>query len=443
MIGPDMSTSTGARLADGYRERPLWHDGVVADGAVASATMSGGSLPPARCDVLVVGAGYCGLSAAAGLAARGRDVLLVDGEDVVARASTRNGGMVIPELKFGPDTLARRHGARGEAMVQHTLDAYAHLRDLVRDEDIDCDWHEAGGLLLAHHPRLVDGLREDTREWAARGEAVSFLDRDRVHEEIGSDAYVAGLLMERTAGIQPAKLHAALLARATRAGAEVHHRTRVTRIERSGDDFRVQTTRGAITAGDVLLAANAYVDGALPSLQRRVLPVGSFVIATEPLAPDLQHAVLPGRRMCFDTKHLLNYWRLSPDGRMVFGGRASLSRTSVAGARDVLYAQMLRVHPQLRDVAVTHAWGGDVAVTLDRLPHCGRIDGIAYATGCNGTGVSLSIWFGTRAAAWMTGEEEPPAFAELDFRPIPFRSWRRAWLPPAGRALQVADRFGY
>ncbi len=183
---------------------------------------------------------------------------------------------------------------------------------------------------------------------------MSFLDRDRVHEEVGSDAYVAGLLMERTAGIQPAKLHAALLDRATRAGAQVHHRTRVTRVERTDDDFRVQTTRGSITAGDVLLAANAYVDGALPSLRRRVLPIGSFVIATEPLAPELQHAVLPGRRMCFDTKHLLNYWRLSPDGRMVFGGRASLSRTSVAEARDVLYAQMLRIHPQLRDVPVTH-----------------------------------------------------------------------------------------
>lgn len=434
-----MTSNIPVPLADGYRERPLWHDGVVAEEPIVAAH----PLPPARCDVLVVGGGYSGLSAAAGLAARGRDVVVVDAEDVVARASTRNGGMVIPELKFGPDTLVRRHGACGEALVRHTLDAYVHLRDLVAEEDVECDWQETGGLLLAHHARLVRGLQEDAREWEARGEPVAFLDRDALGAEIGSDAYSGGFLMRRTAGIQPAKLHAALLARATRAGAQVHHRTRVTRIERTTDDFRVQTTRGAIAAADVLLAANAYVDGALPSLRRRVLPIGSFVIATEPLSADAQQAVLPGRRMCFDTKHLLNYWRLSPDGRMVFGGRASLSRTSVAEARDVLYAQLLRIHPQLHGVALTHAWGGEVAVTRDRLPHCGRLDGIAYATGCNGTGVSLSIWFGTRAAAWMTGEEEPPAFAELAFRPIPFRSWRRAWLPPAGRVLQVADRFGY
>ena len=176
--------------------------------------------------------------------------------------------------------------------------------------------------------------------------------------------------MERTAAVQPAKLHAALVARARAAGAEVHHRTRATRLERRGQGFLVQTTRGTITAGDVLVAANAYVDGVLPALEQRVLPLGSFIIATEPLAPERARSVMPGDRMCFDTKHLLNYWRLSPDRRMVFGGRASLAATTVAGARDVLYAEMVRVHPQLQGVTVTHAWGGSVAVTLDRLPTC-------------------------------------------------------------------------
>ena len=433
-----MTTHTGARLADGYRERPLWHDGVVPE--VSPGTPA--ELPPAHCDVVIVGAGYCGLAAAAGLAARGRVVTVVDAEPVAARASTRNGGMVIPELKFGPDALRRRHGARGDALVQHTLDAYAHLRDLVVDEQLDCDWDEHGGLLLAHHPRHVAALEEDTCEWAARGEPVAFLDREALRAEIGTDAYFGGFLMERTAGVHPAKLHRALLGRAERAGARVHHGTRVTHIEGQPGEFRVQSTRGAVRARDVLLAVNAYVDGAAPSLRRRVLPIGSFVIASEPLPLELQHAVLPGRRMCFDTKHLLNYWRLGPEGRIVFGGRASLSRTSVAEARDVLYEQMVGVHPQLRGTAITHAWGGDVAVTLDRLPHCGRIDGVAYATGCNGTGVALSTWFGARAAAWMTGEEEPPAFAELPFRAIPLRSWRRVWMPPAGRVLRLGDRFG-
>jgi glycine/D-amino acid oxidase-like deaminating enzyme len=249
-------------------------------------------------------------------------------------------------------------------------------------------------------------------------------------------------LFERTASIQPAKLHHALLERARAAGADVHHHTPATRIERRGSRFRVHTTRGAIDAGDVLVAANGYVDGVCPSLRRRVLPIGSFIIATERLPPELACAVMPGARMCFDTKHLVNYWRLSPDGRMVFGGRASLSHTTVEEARDVLHAQMLRVHPQLAGVSITHAWGGNVAVTLDRLPHCGRLDGVAYATGCNGTGIALATWFGCRAAAWMTGEAEPPAFAQATFRRIPFLQARRVWLPAAGIALRVADRLG-
>jgi hypothetical protein len=155
--------------------------------------------------------------------------------------------------------------------------------------------------------------------------------------------------MERTAAVQPAKLHGAFVARARTAGAEVRHRTRATRLERRGQGFLVQTARGTITAGDVLVAANAYVDGVLPALEQRVLPLGSFIIAPEPLAPERARSVMPGDRMCFDTKHLLNYWRLSPDRRMVFGGRASYAAAErLRPPRSVLYAEMVRVHPRLR-----------------------------------------------------------------------------------------------
>jgi glycine/D-amino acid oxidase-like deaminating enzyme len=427
-----------APLAAAYRERPLWHDGVIDD----HRRPRPGRLPPRAADVVVVGAGYCGATAAAGLARRGRSVVVVDAEDPGAQASSRNGGMVIPELKHGPDALVRRHGDVGRALVEHTLAAYAYVRELVAHERIDCDWRDSGGLLLAHHPRQARALQDAVDEWSAWGEPVHFLTRADLVAEIGSDAHFAGMLLERTAAVQPAKLQAALVARAVAVGVDVHHRTRATRVEPLDQGFRVHTTRGAIDAGDVLVAANAYVDGVAPRLRRCVLPIGSFIIATEPLSDDLAHSVMPAGRMCFDTKHLLNYWRLSPDRRMVFGGRASLSATTVAAARDVLSTEMLRIHPQLQGIAVTHAWGGKVAMTRDRLPHCGRVDGVAYATGCNGTGIALATWSGERAAAWMTGDEPPPAFADLRLAPIPFRGLRRWWLPPAGRVLQVADRLG-
>jgi glycine/D-amino acid oxidase-like deaminating enzyme len=209
----------------------------------------------------------------------------------------------------------------------------------------------------------------------------------------------------------------------------------------------VVTTRGAVHAEEVFVATNAYADGLVPGLRERVVPIGSFIIATEPLDPDLARACIPHRRMVYDAKNFLFYWRLSPDGRMVFGGRTSLAATTVASAREELYRELLRVHPQLTGVALEYAWGGNVAITMDRLPHCGRtaIPGggsVAFATGCNGTGVALASWFGFRAAAWLSGEEPPPAFAQLAFPKVPLHTWRERYLPAVGWWLRARDRVG-
>jgi glycine/D-amino acid oxidase-like deaminating enzyme len=187
------------------------------------------------------------------------------------------------------------------------------------------------------------------------------------------------------------------------------------------------------------VATNAYADSLVPALRRRVLPMGSFIIATEPLAPDLAEAVLPTRRMCFNDRHLLWYWRLDDAGRMLFGGRKRLGAVGLDEARDHLYQSMLEVHPQLEGVLVERAWGGNVALTLDRLPHCGRIDGLWYATGCNGSGVALNTWMGHRMAGVLCGEEPPP-FAELPHRPIPLHALRRAWLPAVSAWFRFQDR---
>ncbi len=195
-----------------------------------------------------------------------------------------------------------------------------------------------------------------------------------------------------------------------------------------------------IDAGEVVVCTNAYADDAVPALARRVLPVGSFIIATEVLDPELARSVSPRGRMLVDSKNFLFYWRLTPDGRVVFGGRRSLARSTLAQAREFLYASMVAVHPQLAGVAVARAWGGDVAVTLDRLPHVGRIDGAWYATGCNGSGVALNTWLGMRIGRHLVGDGPPPAFAELRHRPIPLHRWRRLFLPAVGLFYRWQDR---
>jgi glycine/D-amino acid oxidase-like deaminating enzyme len=433
-----------APLAPGFSETPLWHADVS-----LPATIDDPDPLPAEADIVIVGAGYCGITAAAELAARGLSAVVVEVDAIGVGASTRNGGMVIPELKHGPRDLARRYGALAGELVDAVLEAFALVERLVDEWSIDCDYARCGGLLLAHHERHVPGLHDALEEWQdLLGDEARVLHRSELHEEIGTTAYHAGLLVERTGGLQPAKYHAGLVRRALDAGAQVQGRTRASRIaRRPAGGYRVETTRGTVDAREVLVATNAYADELVPELRRRVLPIGSFIVATEPLGEDLARSCIPRRRMIYDAKNFLFYWRLSSDDRMVFGGRTSLSPTTPAQARDVLYAEMVRVHPQLTGCRLEHSWGGNVAITFDRLPHCGRLplpDGgdVAYATGCNGTGIALATWFGAKAAAWLSGEEAPPAFAQLPFPSVPLHAWRTAYLPAVGWWFRAKDRLG-
>jgi glycine/D-amino acid oxidase-like deaminating enzyme len=428
-----------AVLAPTYAERVLWQVQVPPEPADAGAL-------PDRCDAVVIGAGYCGLAAATELAARGSDVVVVDREPLGWGASTRNGGMVIPELKAGPADLERAHGPLGRRMYAEVNDAFDWLETLIGvqapgDAGIDCDYRRSGQLYLAHAARLVPGLRAMVDDHAARGEPVRFIEREALTEEIGSSAFFGAIVLERTGGLHPAKLHAGLVRRARGAGASIHDRTAATSISPGARGrFTVGTTRGSVRTGAVIVATNAYADGLLPQLARRVLPVGSYIIATEVLDADLARSVIPRGRMVVDTKNFLFYWRLTPDGRVAFGGRRSLDPVDIPEARDFLYDAMLRIHPQLTGTAVEYAWGGSVGLTLDRLPHVGTIDGAWYATGCNGSGVALNTWLGHRLGLTVSGEASPPSFHELRHRPIPLSSWKGVYLPFVSRWFSWKDR---
>ena len=423
-----------AVLSDDYTERCLWQE------QVTPPERTPGPLPD-HADVVVVGAGLCGLAAADTLARRGRSVVVVEREPLGWGASSRNGGMVIPELKAGPLTLERRYGPVGRRMHTEVVEAFGYVRDLASgDEGIDCSWAEPGMLLVAHSTRHLDTVRGLAEELTAVGEAAHVVERNELHTEIGSDAFVAGVVVERTGSVQPAALHAGLARRAMAAGAVVHDRTAVRSLRSRPGRHEVVTTRGVVRAPEVVVATNAAVDRAVPELQRRVLPVGSYIIATEVLPDDVARSVLPTGRMVFDTRNFLAYWRLTPDGRLAYGGRRDMDPTDVADARDFLYDQMVAVHPQLAGVRITHAWGGNVAMTLDRLPHVGRVDGAWYATGCNGSGVALNTWLGHRLAESLCGDAPLPACSEITHRRIPFHPLRSAYLPWVGRYLSFEDR---
>jgi glycine/D-amino acid oxidase-like deaminating enzyme len=267
------------------------------------------------------------------------------------------------------------------------------------------------------------------------------LGRDALAAEIGSPLYHGALLIERSAGFHPAKYVAGLGRLARDRGAHLHDHTPATGIERrQRGGFTVVTPRGRIATRDVLVATNGYSDTLLPALRRRIIPIGSYIIATEPLADDRARSAIPNRRMLADSKNFLYYWRLTQDNRMLFGGRASFAPTTIARARNWLYAAMVRVHPQLAGIGVDHAWGGTVGFTFDRLPHIGRMKGITYALGYCGTGVAMSTYFGQLAADWIAGGQLPDCWRR-SFPALPFYREKPWFLPVAGWYYAALDRF--
>ena len=433
-----MAADTRRILNDDFERRSLW-----------SATMpalpdrSGRPLPDSA-DVVVIGGGYAGVTAAAELARRGVAVTLVEAQSLGWGASTRNGGIVHPGYKWGPRQLEKRHGEKtGRALFDETLASFETVKRLIAEESIDCDFRECGYVEVAHAANHVRGLAQLRESLSARGVASTLVPRDKIHDEIGSDLYHAALVIPGGGLVHPGRLFAGLAAAADRAGADMHEHVRARSVRRQADGrFTVETERGAILARDVFIATNGYTDGVAPTLRRRIIPIGSYVIATEPLPDDLVAELSPRGRAFFDTKNFLFYWHISADRRMVFGGRASMFPTTVDNTARILYDGLLRVHPQLAGRRIDYAWGGNVAFTFDKMPHVGRTsDGVAYAVGCCGSGVALMTHTGTKVGEWLAGGEAP-ALTALRFPLVPAPYEGRPWfLPIVGEWYRFRDRY--
>ncbi|AOK63895.1 FAD-dependent oxidoreductase [Burkholderia ubonensis] len=426
------------------KKGPAWPDSLwAATAAPAPATPALDA--PAQCDVLVVGAGFTGLSTALHLAERGANVRVIDGVQPGWGASGRNGGQVIPGLKYDPDELVRRFGdAAGQRLVEIVGGAADTVFDLIGRYEIECDARRSGWIQPAPTAAMLDTVTRRARQWAARGASVEVLDGDEVARRLGTRAYVGGWIDRRAGSLQPLSYTRGLVRAAQSLGVAVHGGTQATALTRDGGRWRVATACGAtVSAERVVIATNGYTDGLWPGLRQSVVAANSFIAATRPLAPDVGRGILAGGEVASDSRRLLLYFRRDTAGRLLIGGRGPFAEPRAASDWRHLERAATLLYPQLKGVEFEYRWAGRVAITADFLPHVHEpAPGVTIALGYNGRGIAMATTLGKHLAAHLAGDAcMPLPLGVTPIRAIPFHGLQRFYIAAGVAWYGLLDRF--
>ena len=402
---------------------------------------------PENVDVAVIGAGFTGLSAARTLAKAGAHVAVFDAETVGWGASSRNGGMVLTGLKLPATTLIARYGKEATArMYAASLASIDFVEQLVQQENIACDFARSGHLEVACKAKHFDDFRRSAEAiFGEFGHQQRLVPKDQLQSEIGSAIYHGGLVDAASAGLNPARYVAGLARAAERAGAAIFEHARVEEIQREGArGWKIATARGTLRARDVLVATSGYTTRVTPALQKKIIPIGSYIIVTEILPEKLAAELSPRNRMIYDSKNYLYYYRLTPDRRMLFGGRAAFfpeTASSIRRSAEILRQGMLSVYPQLQTTKIAYVWGGTLDFAFDIMPHAGQLDGLYFSLGFAGHGVGMSTYLGDKIAqSILRGRDDNP-FVAIPFPGAPLGLYNgRPWfLPAAGLWYKLLD----
>jgi glycine/D-amino acid oxidase-like deaminating enzyme len=426
------------------QERNYWLTTVEMPRTDASRTL------PDTADVAVIGAGFTGLSAARTLAKKGARVVVLESETIGWGASSRNGGMVLTGMKLGVNQLLSMYGReRTQKMYAASLASIACVEQIVHEENIACDLSRCGHLEVAckqaHFDDYAHQVEVIGREFHHE---LKIVRREELRSEIGSDIYFGGMVDASSVGLNPARYVAGLGAAALRAGACVYEKTRVESVERGnrqGDaGWTLKTSRGSLWAREVFVATSGYTSQTTPALQRKIIPIGSYIITTEILPDTLARELSPRNRMIYDSKNYIYYYRLTPDNRMLFGGRAAFfpeSGDTIRKSAEILRRGMIEVYPQLHDTEVEFVWGGTLDFAFDIMPHAGQMDGMYYAVGYAGHGVAMATYQGQLMARRISGESPDNPFEGIPFPGAPLGLYNgKPWfLPFAGAYYRFLD----
>lgn len=397
-------------------------------------------------DVVVVGAGFAGLSTALHLAKTGKTVQVLEAGHLGQGASGRSGGQVIPGIKYDPDDMIRMFGAEaGQQAIRNFGSTADKVFELVKDYDIECEATRSGWVQPAHSKKGLTIAFDRCRQWKEAGADVAPLSRSEVAELLGSDQYHGGWIDRRAGSVQPLGYTRGLARAAMKNGAAIATDTRVTNLQRAGGAWHVSTTTGhRVTAQQVVVCANAYSKGIWPSLERSYIAANSFQIATRPLGHNIAGHILKDGVVASDTRRLLAYFRRDRDGRVIMGGRGTFEDPDAPKDFAHVHRMLRRVFPELAEETIEYRWAGRVAITQDFLPHIHQPDdGLMILVGCQGRGVALQSKMGQWLSDYIaTGDRDHLPVPITRLRNIPFHELRRLYVAATVAYYKFRDAVG-
>ncbi len=443
-----MSSVNSTLLSDDFKAAPYWWD------ASPLLDRSSNEIPD-ECDVAIIGSGYSGLCAALELARNGRQCVVFEADEIGAGCSSRNGGQISSSTKPGYAELVKRYGEQhATAIINAGHRGLFWIEDFIKQQGIDCAFDRCGRFYGAHSASYFKSIDKKLKDQppgvSVNADIVTAAEQ---HRYIGSNHYHGGIVYHDHCSIDPGKYHRGLVQKAEELGVRFVANARVTGLKRgtgkSGADasakdsgFSLTTVRGSSHANEVILATNGYSDNLYPWARRRIIPIGSYMIATEKLPQDTIKRLIPDNRVVTDSRRLVVYYRSCPKGRRIlFGARVSIAESDPVKTVPAMHQQLSLRFPELASSKVSHAWMGFVAYTFDGMPHFGKREGVHYAMGYCGSGVSLSSYAGVQVARQVLGLEFDTAFEQTDFEQR-FYYRRKPWfLAPSIAWYRFYDHF--
>jgi glycine/D-amino acid oxidase-like deaminating enzyme len=396
-----------------------------------------------HCDVAVIGGGFAGLSAALHLAEKGVNVSLLEAKEIGFGASGRNGGQVIPGLKYDPDELIKMFGnERGQQLVAFAGSTADVVFDLIARHQIDVPHKRSGWIQGAHDNGALELAQQRAEQWARHGASVRLLDAKQIQDLLGTDRYLGGWVDERAGAVQPLSYVRGLACAAIKSGARVHTESPVQSLTLQNGKWQLTTDKGlTVTADRVVMCTNAYGGDLWPKLKTSIIDANSFQVATGPLPDHLLKNILPQGHVCSDARKLLLYFRLDHQGRLLMGGRGPFREPKAQSDWAHLERVMHKLFPQMKSIPIEFRWGGRVAVTRDFLPHLHEpAPGLLIDIGCMGRGVGLQTSMGRAIANYVVrGDKSTLPFQITAAKPFPLYGLRRAYVNAVLTWYRISD----